>query len=1326
MELYESTYFVVLIPSVVITVIFLFFWLFMKETLYDEVLAKQKREQKLISTKTDKKKAEKKKNKKKEIQNGTLHESDSEHIPRDFKLSDASPVEDEQFVPAPLSVAETSSSVRERKKKEKKQKPSLEEQVIKESDASKIPGKKVEPVLVTKQPAPPPPLEAAALKKKAGQKKSKNGSEDQDKKVEMLMAPSKDQDVLLSHQDTKQEGGLGKKKGLSKKQKSENVLVDEPLTHATTYIPLMDNANSNLMMDKREIIDRIKPDHVEGIQKSGTKKLKIETDKENAEVKFKDFLLSLKTMMFSEDEALCVVDLLKEKSGVIKEALKKSNKGELSGLLHQLQEKERLLSAMKEDAAASKERCKQLTQEMMTEKERSSVVIARMKDRIGTLEKEHNIFQNKMHASYQETQQMQMKFQQVQEQMEAEIAHLKQENGILRDAVSNTTNQLESKQSAELNKLRQDCGRLVSELNEKTGKLQQEGVQKKNAEQAATQLKVQLQEAERRWEEVQSYIRKRTAEHEAAQQDLQSKFVAKENEVQSLHSKLTDTLVSKQQLEQRLMQLMESEQKRASKEESLQIQVQDILEQNEALKAQIQQFHSQIAAQTSASVLAEELHKVIAEKDKQLKQTEDSLANEQDHLASKEEELKDVQNMNFLLKAEVQKLQALANEQAATAHEVEKMQKSIHVKEDKIRLLEEQLQREVASKMEEFKILNEQNKALQSEVEKLQTVVSQQPNKDVVEQMEKCIQEKDEKLRTVEELLETGLIQVATREEELNAIRTENSTLTREVQELKAKQSDQVSFVSLIEDLKRVIHEKDGQIKSVEELLEVELLKVANKEKTVQALKQEIEVLKEEIGNAQLEKAHQLSVTSQVQELQNLLRGKEEQVNSMKAALEDRDRDLIGRGRCTQVCSTPQFEELESVLKEKDNEIKRIEVKLKDTESDVSKISELLKEAQEENKLLKSQLSHQNHQQASFPSQEELQTVISEKEKEITDLCNELESLKNAVEHQRKKNNDLREKNWEAMEALASTEKMLQDRVSKTSKERRQHVEAIELESKDLLKRLFPTVSVPSNLNYSEWLRGFEKKAKACVAGTSDAEAVKVLEHRLKEASEMHTLLQLECEKYKSVLAETEGILQKLQRSVEQEESKWKIKADESQRMIKQMQSSFTASEGELERLRQENKDMENLRREREHLEMELEKAEMERSTYVMEVRELKDLLTELQKKLDDSYSEAVRQNEELNLLKTQLNETHSKLQNEQTERKKVADDLHKAQQSLNFIHSKISLKAAGDTVVIENSDISPEMESPEKETMSVSLNQTVTQLQQLLQEVNQQLTKET
>uniref|UniRef100_A0A8C2P2T4 Ribosome receptor lysine/proline rich domain-containing protein n=1 Tax=Capra hircus TaxID=9925 RepID=A0A8C2P2T4_CAPHI len=1245
MEFYESTYFIVLIPSVVITVIFLFFWLFMKETLYDEVLAKQKREQKLIPTKTDKKKAEKKKNKKKEIQNGNLHESDSESVPRDFKLSDALAVEDEQVVPVPLNVVESPSSVRERKKKEKKHKPVLEEQVTKESDVSKIPCKKVEPVPVTKQPTPP--SEAAASKKKPGQKKPKNGSDDQDKKVESLTAPSKKQESLPLHQETKQETGSGKKKVSSKKQKTENVLVDEPLIHATTYIPLMDNADSNPMVDKREVIDLIKPDQVEVIQKAGAKKLKIETDKENAEVKFKDFLLSLKTMMFSEEEALCVVDLLKEKSGVIQDALKKYNKGELTALVHQLQEKDKLVTALKEDAATMKDRCKQLTQEMMTEKERSSVVIARMKDRIGTLEKEHNVFQNKMHVSYQETQQMQMKFQQVREQMEAEIAHLKQENGILRDAVSNTTNQLESKQSAELNKLRQDYARLVNELTEKTGKLQQEEVQKKNAEQAVAQLKVQLQEAERRWEEVQSYIRKRTAEHEAAQQDLQSKFVAKENEVQSLHSKLTDTLVSKQQLEQRLMQLMESEQKRVNKEESLQMQVQDILEQNEALKAQIQQFHSQIAAQVT--VLS---YCLIAEKDKQIKQTEDSLANEHDHLASKEEELK-----------------------AAAAHELEKMQKSIHVKDDKIRLLEEQLQCEISNKMEEFKILSDQNKALQLEVQKLQTLVSEQV----------CIKEKDEKLKTVEELLETGLIQVATKEEELKAIRTENSSLTKEVQDLKAnklKENELLFFCCF---------------------------------------------------------AFQLSITSQVQELQNLLKGKEEQMSHMKTVLEEKERDLHNRGRRLQdlqeeneslkthvqefaqhkfqeACSASQFEELQIVLKEKENEMKRLETMLKERESDLSSQTKLLQvHSQIE------ELKQQNYQQASsFPPHEELLKVISEKEKEITDLENELDSLKDAVEHQRKKNNDLREKNWEAMEALASTEKLLQDKVNKTSKERQQHVEAVELEAKEVLKKLFPKVSVPSNLSYSEWLHGFEKKAKECVAGASGSEEVKDLEHKLKEADEMHTLLQLECEKYKSVLAETEGILQKLQRSVEQEENKWKVKVDESQKTIKQMQLSFTSLEQELDQLRRENKDTENLRREREHLEMELEKVLTIEFFQPCFSGELKDLLTELQKKLDDSYSEAVRQNEELNLVRSLF----STVKTNMSLSERLKGKFLLAQQSLDLIQSKI-VKAAGDTTVIENSDVSQETESSEKETMSVSLNQTVTQLQQLLQAVNQQLTKE-
>nr|XP_041572293.1 kinectin isoform X6 [Taeniopygia guttata] len=1325
MEFYESTYFIILIPSVVITVIFLFFWLFMKETLYDEVLAKQKRDLKFPPSKADKKKTEKKKNKKKEAQNGNIHESDSESAPRDFKLSDALSTDEEPVPAVPSGGTEAPAGLRERKKKEKKHKATQDDHVTKDSEGSKSSGKKVDPVPVTKQPTPP--SEPTAAKKKSGQKKQKNGMDDQDSKTDSVVSPAKKQEPVVLHQEIKQENVSGKKKVSAKKQKVDNVLVDEPLIQATTYIPLMDNSDSGTL-EKREPVEVVKHNVNEGIQKSSGKKLKNETDKENAEVKFKDFVTSMKNMIFSEDEARCVVEVLKEKSGAIHDFLQKASKAETAAALHQLQDKEKMLSAMKEEAAVAKEKCKQLSQELVAEKERNGLLTAKMRERINALEKEHGTFQSKIHVSYQESQQMKIKFQQLREQMEAEISHLKQENGILRDAVSTSTNQMESKQSAELNKLRQDYARLMNELGEKSSKLQQEELQKKNAEQAVAQLKVQQQEAERRWEEIQAYLRKRTAEHEAAQQDMQNKLVAKDNEIQSLHSKLTDTMVSKQQLEQRMLQLLEAEQKRATEEDSMQMQVQELIEQNDALNAQLQKFHSQMAAQTSASVLAEELHKVIAEKDKQIKQMEDSLGSERANLTSKEEELKVLQNMNLSLKSEVQKLQALTNEQAAAAHELERMQKSIHLKDDKIRTLEDQLREELAqisSTKEEFKVLKDQNTALQAEVQKLQTLLSEQTNKDLIEQMEKSMRERDDKIKTVEELLEAGLIQVATKEEELKALRTENSSLRKELQSLQIQQSEQVSFQSLVEELQKVIHEKDGKIKSVEELLQAEILKVASKEKTVQALTQEIEALKEEVGNSQLEMEKQVTITSQVKELQTLLKGKEKQVKTMEALLEEKEKEIVKKGECLQgqkdtiaqltskvqeleqqnlqqlqqVPAASQIQDVENLLKEEKEQMKKLKAMVEEKEREIANQVKQLQDVRKENESFKAQiqeLKQENCKQASLAVQsEELLQVVAGKEKEIANLQSELASQRNAFEQQRKKNN-----------------------------EKQQHLEAAEVETRRLLQKLFPKVSLPSNMSHSEWICGFEKMAKEYLREASGSEDAKAMEQKLKEAEEMHILLQLECEKYKSVLAETEGILQRLQRSVEEEESKWKIKVEESQKELKQIRSVVTSLQHEVERLKEENKEVETLKKEREHLESELEKAEIERSTYVSEVRELKDLLTELQKKLDDSYSEAVRQNEELNLLKTQLNETLSKLKVDQNEREKVAGDLPKAQESLAALEREIG-KVFGDANVIENSDVCTDSElSDKRRNVVVNLTQDVGHLKKLLVSISQMLSK--
>ncbi|XP_026554469.1 kinectin isoform X6 [Pseudonaja textilis] len=1274
MEFYESPYFIILVPCVVIAVLFLFFWLFMKETLYDEALAKQKRDQKLLPSKTDKKKAEKKKSKKKEAQNGNLHESDSESSPRDFRLCDALGSEEEHIVPLPLNVTEAPSSLRERKKKEKKHKGNSEELVPKELENSKSAGKKVEPVPVTKQPTPP--SDSSGSKKKSGQKKQKNGIDDQDAKSDSLLSTSRKQDPLILHPEIKQESGSGKKKVSAKKQKTDNVmtLVDEPLIRATTYIPLMDNADSSVTEEKREAADLVRHDGLEGLQKTNVKKLKNETDKESVDVKFKDFILVMKNMIFTEEEAMNVVELLKEKSNAMQDILQKASKGDPAAVLHQLQEKDKLLMAAKEEGAVAKEQCKQLSQELMAEKERSNLVMAKMRERVNTLEKEHGVFQNKIHVSYQETQQMKMKFQQLREQMEAEINRLKQENGILRDAVSTSTNQMESKQSSELSKLRQDCSRLVNELTEKSNKLQQEELLKKNAEQAINQLKAQQQEAERRWEEMQSYLRKRTAEHEAAQQDVQNKLVAKDNEIQSLHSKLTDTMVSKQQLEQRMVQLMEAEQKRVTTEDSIQRQVQELMEQNEALKTQLQKFHSQMAVQSSASALAEELHKVIAEKDQQINQSEESLANERLKLTSKEEDLMVVQNINMNLKAEVQKLQALTNNQVVAIRELEWIQKSVQVKDDKIRTLEDQLQghySKASDAKEELQDLKDQNKTLQLEIQKLQALLSEQANKELLEQLERSITDKDDKIKTVEELLETGLIEMANKEEELKALRTDNLSLKNEVENLRKVQTEQVSFASLVEDLQRVISEKDGKIKSVEELLQAEALKVATKEKTLGALEQEIEAVKEELRKAQLEKDTQVSFVQEVEDLQKQLKEKEEYVKSVEVLLKEKENEISKNVECHQVSVAASIKDHEAILREKQEEVQEMAALLDERGKEVALQRKELQAVQEENRLLRAQIQEikqENSKQESLVIRnEQLLQLISGKEQENTSLQNELDSLKLAVEQQRQKNDDLRKKNWKAMEALASTEKLLQDRVNKTAKDSQQHAEAVEAEMRNILQKLFPIVSLPSTLSHSEWMCGFEKAIREHTKETSRSDDIKVMEQKLKEADELHVMLQQECEKYKVVLAETEGILQRLQRSVEEEESKWKIKIEESQ------------------------KELQQLKKEREHLEHELEKAEIERSTYVSEVRELK----------------------------TQLNETLSKLLTDQSERHQLAADLPKAQESLVILEREIGKTSMGPEV-IQNSDACSQTAGPD----NVNLIQDIVHLKQLLASVGQMLTK--
>ncbi|XP_078089999.1 kinectin isoform X7 [Mustelus asterias] len=1345
MEFYDSQYLLIIIPAVVIAIIFLFFWLFMKETSYDEILAKQKRDVKLVPAKVDKKKNEKKKNKKKENPNGNLHESDSESAVRDLELMDTLTPDDEPSIHIVSPVVEVPTGLKERKKKDKKTSRSVpEESFGRDFEGSKSAIKKNEALPVTKQPTPP---EMSSSKRKTGHKKHKNGTDEpaQDVRsikehVESVQTVIKKQEpVLLSVEAKPHESGLGKRKTAPKKQRVEPVSASvENLPLKSAVYVALDNAEGGGHVEKRDIVVDDKGQVISsGMQKPASKKQRNEYDKENADIKFKDFLSSLKTMTFTEEEAVHVVDILKEKAMVLQDIWQKPGIkcDPVPGLQQQLQDKEKLLQGLQDEVTLSNDKCKQLNQELVTEKQKANVVETKLREQRTALEKELGALQNKLQVSYQDhMNETQMQFRQLQDQTEA----LKQENRILRDAVSKAPTQMESKQSTELNKLRQDYARLMNELTEKTNRLQQEEAQKKNmevsCEQTVQQLKTQLQEeVERRQEDMQKYLRNITTEHEkrltevqGAKQDLQSKLLVAENEignktkeVQSLHSKFTDTMVSKQQLEQKIMHLVTAEQKRASTDENLKKQLQDLLDQKQAMSVQIQNLHAQLASQASAACLVDELQKTIAEKEKRIKLMEESLEDRHLHVTSKEQDIQSLQKEKNTLTAEVQKLQVQTSEQASALC--------------------------------------------------------------MLEQMQQGLQERDEKIKTVEELLETGLIQVATKGEEIEDLREENRTLKQEIQELRMRNAGQVASASMVAELQKTINEKNEKIDSIEGLLESQMCAIENGEKTMQALKKDNEILREQAINVQ-----QVSTSVKLENLEKIIGMREQEMNSLKAALADSReiaadkmteiQDVLKENNelklqihqlhlqiNKQADSVSMVTELQEGLVEKDGEINKVKDQLEkellklenneqrfqnlqedhdllkkqvenaqlQTAEQVSTKTHLIKESQiiieskeqeidnlkatltnsreevatyvtklqdlqHENAGLKIQIQQlydkTNEQDSALLKSEVLLNVLSEKDQEIDSLLRETESLKAAVNQQRTKNNELREKNWKAMEALTSTEKMLQDKVNKTAKEKDQQVVAVQSLTRDVLKKLFPRVLVTSTSEYSEWLREFEIAAQKTLSSLI-AEQRKVMEHKEKEGEEVYAMLQLECEKYKTVLAETEGILQRLQSSVEEEEGKWKLKLEESQKALMQMQSSTRTLEQELEKVKRENTEAESLRKQSNHLASELEKVESERATCVTQVRELK----------------------------AQLTETLAKLKTEQNEAQNVVSNLHKAQESLNIIQAEIA-RTQRDDNAIDNSDIS-EVKLDIKKT-SVDLDQNIMQLQQLIRTLILQLSK--
>ncbi|KAJ4434257.1 hypothetical protein ANN_22807, partial [Periplaneta americana] len=186
---------------------------------------------------------------------------------------------------------------------------------------------------------------------------------------------------------------------------------------------------------------------------------------------------------------------------------------------------------------------------------------------------------------------------------------------------------------------------------------------------------------------------------------------------------------------------------------------------------------------------------------------------------------------------------------------------------------------------------------------------------------------------------------------------------------------------------------------------------------------------------------------------------------------------------------------------------------------------------------------------------EKLNSELKQKESLVEKLTSELNIFKTEIsklnedlESQRKKNNDLRSKNWKAMEALSVTEKSLESKVKESNKLVSEVSKKIKVEeqsaTKELLQRIFPEIRIEDNKPYEVWVERFENSARSFISQqkTQAAAVASVEDHSsmLIEVEKQNSQLQAMVTHYKTIIEETEGMLNKLQNHVEQEEARWR------------------------------------------------------------------------------------------------------------------------------------------------------------------------------------------
>ncbi|XP_064020702.1 ribosome-binding protein 1 isoform X1 [Pogoniulus pusillus] len=455
--------------------------------------------------------------------------------------------------------------------------------------------------------------------------------------------------------------------------------------------------------------------------------------------------------------------------------------------------------------------------------------------------------------------------------------------------------------------------------------------------------------------------------------------------------------------------------------------------------------------------------------------------------------------------------------------------------------------------------------------------------------------------------------------------------------------------------------------------------------------------------------------------------------------------------------------EVKSRLLELDN----VKGKLQDASSENTKLLERIKSIETLLEAGQTREAEKDRelQAANEAEVKQLQSRLQEKTDKLSSLEREATKLREAAEQEKTKNNDLRKKNWKTMEALRATEKTCEEKLlaaAKAKEKLSQQLDALQTRTKQTLLSALPGVTLSSQQtqDYDTWLQEFSKALDALKQRTIPAAVPDSAALKLKEAEEAQSTLQAECEQYRTILAETEGMLRDLQKSVEEEEQVWKAKLSASESELQKSQLQLKSLEDMVEKLKADLQSTDQLKEYTSLLESQLENhletASSERQNYTKEVEVLRQLLSESQEQLEAAKTETQKQSKELALvrqqlsemqshvqdgvgleadpsepapleLKTQLEQNETLVEKEQVLRQKLSLELEEAQRSACSLQAELEkLRLSENAAASHTEEAQLLKERLEKEKkLTKDLGQAATKLQELWKAAQDQLAKE-